>query len=174
MLIVLVLSVVGGLMISTTSTEAIVRTVTSATSSGQLVSRSVTTGIQNSGNSSSTAAPFKLTAPSGNDQMLTALKVGSAATITYQCVAWYYSATERSVRYTTSGAAIPVPSSATLATWTLLSTGVSPLSGTGIFAQQGSKGVTLSFKEDAGKSNAVVFQTSATSRTGLTGNIACF
>lgn len=174
MLLVLVLSVVGGLMISTTSSERIVRSVTSATNAGQLVSRSVTMGIRNSGNSASTAVPFMLTTPAGSDQMLSALRIGSGAAATSQCVAWYYSATEHSVRYTTSTAAITAPSSAALASWTLLSTGVTPLSGTGIFALQGSKGITLAFKEDAGNADGVVFQSSVSSRTGLTGSIACF
>jgi type II secretory pathway pseudopilin PulG len=174
MLAVLVLSIVGGLMISTTSSERIVRSVTSATSSGELVTRSVIDGIRNSGNALSTPAPFTLTNPVGNDQMLSALKIGSGTTATSQCVAWYFSASEHSVRYATSPTAIAAPSSATLATWTLLSTGVTPLSGTGIFTARGSKGITLAFKEDAGNADGVVFQSSATSRTGVTGSIACF
>lgn len=174
LLIVLVLSVVGGLMVSTTSTERRVRDVTSATNAGQLVARSVTSGIRNSANSVGTTEPFRLTSPAGNDQLLVALKIGSAAAVTSRCVAWYYSATERSVRYTTSATAIAAPSAATLATWTLLSTGVTPASGTGIFAPKGSKGVTLEFKEDAGTGPAIVFQSSATSRTGLTGSVTCY
>jgi len=174
LLIVLVLSVVGGLMVSTTSTERRVRDVTSATNAGQLVARSVTTGIRNSANSVSTTAPYMLTSPTGNDQMLVALTIGSAAAITSRCAAWYYSATEHSVRYTTSATAIAAPSAAALATWTLLSTGVTPFSGTGIFASRGSKGITLAFKEDAGKGPAVVFQSSVTSQTGMTGSVTCY
>lgn len=173
LLIVLVLSVVGGLMVSTTLTERRVRDVTSATNAGQLVARSVTTGIRNSANSVSTTAPFMLTNPTGNDQLLVALKIGSAATVTSQCVAWYYSATEHSVRYKTSATAIAAPSAATLATWILLSTGITPFSGTAIFAPRGSKGITLAFKEDAGTGPDVVFQSSVTSRTGLTGSVRC-
>ena len=171
LLIVLVLSVVGGLMVSTTLTERRVRDVTSATNAGQLVARSVTTGIRNS---ISTTAPFIRPNPTGNDQLLVALKIGSAATVTSpQCVAWYYSATEHSVRYKTSDPPIAEPTAATLATWTLLSTGITPFSGTAIFAPRGSKGITLALKEDAGTGPDVVFQSSVTSRTGLTGSVRC-
>jgi hypothetical protein len=103
-----------------------------------------------------------------------ALVVGSASTATAKCNAWYYSASTSKVYWTSSATAITAPSAAQLATWFLLSTGVSPISGTTIFTLSGTTGLSIAFKEDAGSDAAVPFQSTVTSITGLTGSVACY
>jgi hypothetical protein len=62
-----------------------------------------------------------------------------------------------------------------LATWMKLSTGVRPITGsTIVFSLRGTTGLNFAFQEDAGADPAVAFQSSTTSRTGLTGSVACF
>jgi hypothetical protein len=170
----LVLLVIVGVVIGSNNTETIVATVTSATSSGQLVSNSLVSGIRNSQNSLNTAVPLKLTFPSGNDQMVESLVLGSATTASSKCKAWYYSATKKSIYAMTSAAAITAPSTAQLSSWRLLATGVTPITGTTVFTLSGTKGLTFSFQVNAGKDPAVPFNTTVTSLTGLTGAIACY
>ncbi len=175
LLTVLVLSLVGGIVVSSTRSEGIVRSVAQATESGQLVTSSVQAGIRNSALSLGSTLPFKLTTPSGSDQFLVALVVSTGATATASCAAWYYSATAKEVRYTTSSSAIAAPSASTLATWTLLSKGVSPISpSTTIFSSPSTYKLSLAFQESAGNASPIPFQSSITSRTGMTGAIACF
>jgi type II secretory pathway pseudopilin PulG len=175
LLTVLVLSLVGGIVISSTRSEGIVRSVAQATQAGQLVTSSVQAGIRNSAISLGKSAPFKLTTPAGSDQLLVALVVSSGTTATASCAAWYYSATAKEVRYSTSGSAIAAPNAATLATWTLLSKGVSPISpSTTIFSSASTYNLNLAFQEAAGMASPIPFQSSITSRTGMTGAIACF
>lgn len=176
LLTVVVLSVVGGIMFSSTKTENSVRTVSQATSAGQLVTNSIESGIRNSAVSVNTTIPFQLTTPSGSDQMVVALVVGNAAVASGRCVAWYYSASQKTISYTSSSSAIAAPTASALASWTRLSGGVTPLSGsTTIFSLRGTQGLTLAFREDVGSNNsAIVFQSSISSRTGLTGSFACY
>jgi prepilin-type N-terminal cleavage/methylation domain-containing protein len=171
---VLVLSVVGGIMWSSSQAEGLVRNVTSATSAGQAVANSLENGIRNSENSFGQVIPLKILT-SGSDQMVVALVAQNGATASAKCQAWYYDATNKLIRYTTSASAIALPSSATLAAWTKLSTGVKPITGsTIVFSLRGTTGLNFAFQEDAGKDPAVAFQSSITSRTGLTGSVACF
>mgnify|MGYP001218419624 CR=1 FL=1 len=175
MLTILVVGLVGGIIISSTRSETIVRSVAQATSAGQMVTASVQNGIRNSGVSLNTTTPYKLTTPSGSDQLLVALVVSNGTTATASCAAWYYSATAGEVRYTTASSAIAAPTASQLATWTLLSKGVSPISpSTTIFSARGTYGLNLAFQETAGTASPIVFQSSITSRTGLTGAIACY
>jgi type II secretory pathway pseudopilin PulG len=174
MLLVLVLLVVGGIMFSSSKTEVLVRSTTTATSSGQSVTNSIETGVRNAELPAGGTAPIGLRTPTGADQMVTVLTVGSGAVATARCAAWYYSASTGSIRYTTSATAIAAPSSNSLKTWTLLATGISPLSGSAVFSLRGSSALTFAFKVDAGSDPAVPFQSSITSRTGTTGSVACF
>ena len=175
LLTVLVLTIVGGLVISSTRSEGIVRSVAQATQAGQVVTASVQNGIRNSAISLNTGTPYRLIVPSGSDQLLVALVVSSGTTATASCSAWYYSATAGEVRYMTSSSAIAAPTAGQLATWTLLSKGVTPVSpSTTIFTANGTYGLTLAFQEAAGSASPIVFQSSITSRTGMTGAIACY
>lgn len=167
LLLGLVLSVVGGLLINTMINTKTVSIVTAASTAGQLVAHSVEKGIRNS-------SDFQLTSPTGTDQFLVARTVGGAATPTWTCSAWYYSAAgDGSVRYTTSTSAILPPTAAELQTWTLLGEGIKPVSGTGIFSALDEQ-LSVSFLGLAGDHPPVAITSSAFSRAGASGSLTCF
>ena len=169
LLLVLVLSIVGGMLASTTTTSKTVGSITQATTAGQLVADSVESGIRNS-------SDFQLTTPVGTDQLLVARTAQGGATLTWTCAAWYYSAAGvGNIYYTTSSTAIPADPTATdLAGWTLLDTGISPLSGTDIFTETGTQQLSLGFNATAGSNPPVAITSSAVSRAGATGVPACY
>jgi prepilin-type N-terminal cleavage/methylation domain-containing protein len=173
LLLALVISVIGGLMYSTQKTEVLVQTTTTATTSGQAVISSIENGVRNSEVGLGGSVPVSLTNPSGSDQMLTALVVGSGTTASTTCQAWYYSASAGTIRYTTSTGAISAPSVTQLATWTQLATGISPTSGTSIFSLSGAT-VNIAYKVSAGLDPSVPFASTVVSRTGTIGTSACF
>lgn len=170
LLLVVVISVVGGLFISTLSTQATVTTVTTATQRGQLVTDSIENGIRNAAVGS--VAPYSLTSPAGTDQMLVARTAGNGSSLNWNCSAWYYSASTKSIRFMSSATAVSAPSSSALATWTLLSTGVTPSAGTSIFSLSGPS-LSFAFRQIAG-SSYVSFTSTISSRTGVTGSSPCF
>ncbi|WP_268921032.1 PulJ/GspJ family protein [Marisediminicola senii] len=177
MILTLVMSIVGGLVISMVKTDRSVRATTAATTQGQLVTESIERGIRNS--MLSTTPAFALTAPVTGDQFLVARTAGSASTLVWRCTAWYYSASERTIRSFSSTAQIAAPSSATRSGWTLLAEGVRPaVSGGTVFSQSSSstgQTLQLALTVDAGTSPRVAFTTSATSRVGtVTGAPTCF
>ncbi|MCU1415001.1 MAG: hypothetical protein JWN80_2341, partial [Microbacteriaceae bacterium] len=171
---VLVLIVVAGIMISSTTTESLVRNVSTATKSGQSATNSIERGIRNAAYAVGTTQSVKVTVI-GSDQIVTALVVGNGATATTQCEAWYFSSTAKTIRYHawTSGS-ITAPIASVLSTWTLLASGVTPVTGTTIFTQSSSTELAFSFKADAGKDPAIPFQSAVSSQTGVTGSVACF
>lgn len=179
---VLILVLVAGITVSSTATEGLVRNVSIATSAGQSLTNSIERGVRNAASSAGTTKTVQVL-PDGsptvladaNDQLVTALVVGSGATITTSCAAWYYSASTKSIRYRTwaSGAVIP-PTVAQLSSWRLLSAGVTPVTGTTIFTQLNSNSISFAFNEDAGNDPAIPFQSTVTSRTAMAGNTACF
>ena len=173
LLLVLVFVAIGGIMYSSQKTTILVATTTSATSAGQAVINSIETGVRNSENSLGMSVPLKLTNPTGSDQMLTGLVVGKSAAGTAQCDAWYYSATDGTIRKKVSSTAIAAPTSSQLHSWSILASGITPISGTTIFTFT-TPTVSVAYKVDAGKDPAVPFSSTFASRTGTTGTIACF
>jgi type II secretory pathway pseudopilin PulG len=168
LLLIIILGIVGAMLASTVSTSKTVDSVTSASTAAQLASESVVRGIRN-------ASDFSLTTPTGTDQLLVARTALGGATISWVCVAWYYSAAGGgTIRYTTSPTTIPsTPTAAQLASWQLLDTGVAPASGTGIFSYTGAQ-LNLAFNGLAGTRPAVSITSSAISRAGSTGVPACY
>jgi Tfp pilus assembly protein PilW len=168
LLLVVVIAVVGGLFISSTTTQQAVGRVTDATKAAQLTADSIESGVRN-------ASAFTITTPTGTDQLLRARTVLGDSAATWTCMAWYYQASGGgSIRYTKSSTAISAtPSAATLATWTLLESGVSPTSGTTIFSGTFPL-LNLSFKGLASGNAPVGITSSAVSRTGVTGSSPCY
>lgn len=171
----LVLSIAGGLLINSMKTSKTVRSVTEASTAGQLVAHSVEKGIRNS-------SDFKLTSPSGNDQFLVARTALGGATLDWACAAWYYSATGNgSIRYKFSSTAIPAPATAAdLASWTLLDEGILPKIAEGtppmpvhVFSFTGEK-LAISFSSLAGDHPPVDITSSVFGRAGASGSLACF
>jgi type II secretory pathway component PulJ len=167
MLLVLVLGIVGAMIGSLSSTSKTVQSFTSTSSSAQVAAESIERGIRNS-------SDFLLTTPSGTDQMLVARTAQGGATLTWLCVAWYYSsANGGSIRTTTSPSAISAPSSSALASWSLLTTGVTPVSGTSIFSGA-SPQLTIAFNGSAPGSAPVAINSTAVGRAGSSGTPACY
>lgn len=167
MLLILVLFVVAGLFTSAFRTSANVRTVTGSATEGQLVADSVETGIRNS-------SDFRLTLPNGDDQMVVARVIENGSTVTWSCVAWYYSAAgDGSIRYTRSSGEILAPLASDLLTWTLLDEGIRPVTGTTIFSAAGGQ-LMFSFQASAGSRAPTIFSSSAFSRAGASGSLTCF
>lgn len=101
-LMLIILPLIGGLVVTLTRTSSTVTALQSTTGAAQLVLKSVQTGIRNS-------SDFRLTNPTGNDQLLVGRTAQNGPTITWVCTAWYYSATDNSLRYTVSPTAISWP-----------------------------------------------------------------
>ena len=81
MLMVVVLAIVGGMIVSFTSTSKTVGSITQVSTSGQLAAQSVERGIRN-------ASDFRLTTPTGTDQLLIARTAGGGTDLTWKCAAW--------------------------------------------------------------------------------------
>jgi hypothetical protein len=167
-LTLIVMMAVGGLLISMIRTPQAVTARVDASGGAQVAANSIELGIRNS-------SDFRLTSPQGTDQLLVARTAQSGATIVWLCSAWYYSATDQSIRFTTSPTMIPTTPTATdLSTWTVLDTSVTPASGTGIFTVSGEE-VGLAFAGAVtGQQLPQSITTSAFSRAGSTGSPQCY
>jgi prepilin-type N-terminal cleavage/methylation domain-containing protein len=166
MILVLVLAVVGAMLSSLSTTSRTVNSMTATTTSAQLAAESVERGIRNS-------SDFMLTSPSGTDQLLIARTAQGSATLSWQCVAWYYSAADGSIRYTISPSAIAAPTSSTLAQWTVLTKGVTPNVGTGIFSGS-TPNLTIGFTGQSSGAGPVAINSTVVSRAGSSGTPACY
>ena len=84
MLLVVILTIAGGIMINSLQSQQTVSTVSSAASTGQLVSTSVSQGIRN-------ASAFEAAAPTSLGQVLRSrtVSVTSTGVATWQCQAWF-------------------------------------------------------------------------------------
>ncbi|MDH6238051.1 hypothetical protein [Cryobacterium sp. CG_9.6] len=166
-LLVVVSTLVVGFFLSGLTTVNRVRDVSAASNTAQVVADSVATNIRNS-------TDFGLSTPSGTDQFLVARTAQRGATLTWGCVAWYYSAAGAgTIYFKQSTAAILAPTPAQLATWILVEDSVTPASGTRIFAATGQQ-LSMNFVSQAGAYPPVVISSSATSRAGASGNLTCF
>jgi hypothetical protein len=156
-------------MVSSLLTERTVRTVIAATTQGQSTADSIETGIRSS-------SAFKITSENaGADQMLSArVAKGTAATVAWSCVAWYYSASDKSIRYKQATVAIPAPSAAALSSWTLLVSDIKPTTGTKIFDTADPKVVKLDFQAQVKDHLPASISTSAVSRAEVWESDACF
>jgi prepilin-type N-terminal cleavage/methylation domain-containing protein len=166
MILVVVLTMVGGMIISMSATSRTVRTLAATATSAQLAAESVERGIRNS-------SDFMLSSPSGNDQFLVARTAQGGSTVTWTCVAWYYSAADGSIRYTMSPSAISAPSTTTLAQWTLLTKGVTPGLGSGIFSGA-TPTLTIGFTGQSSGAGPVAINSTVVSRAGSSGTPACY
>lgn len=166
-LLIVVVGVIAGLFVSGVTTTERVKELTAATTSAQVVADSIETNVRNS-------TDFLLTAPTGTDQFLVARTATRDATLSWQCVAWYYSAAGTgSIRFTQSSTAILQPTPSELQTWTLVQEGITPTSGTSIFTTNAQQ-LAVNFNSLVGDHPPVVISSSATSRAGASGNLTCF
>ncbi len=165
----LVAITVMGVLLTTITTEAKVRTVTTAANQAQLVTRTLDGGITNA------AVPLSLTT-AGSDQFLRARVAGAGAIVSWTCEAWYYSAQDRTIRMTSSAAAIAQPTVEQQRSWTLLADTANPKGGsTAVFSLVGTVGVSVAFTVDAGDAPDVVLESVFTSQSRVTsGGSPCY
>jgi hypothetical protein len=112
----MVITVLGTVLVSALRVQAGVDALGSASNGAQLVVRSLQRGIGN-------ASAIKAEAPTVDGQLLRArvAVAGPSGTVSWRCVAWYWSATARTVRTTSSATGlVPVPTAASLSSWSLL------------------------------------------------------
>jgi hypothetical protein len=121
-LALVVLAIVGGMLINSLSTESTVRTVTEASTQGQLAAQSLEAGVRNS-------TDFTLTTRANGDQLLQARVASGSTPVVYRCAVWYYSISTKSLRYRDSPTTVAAPTAAELPTWRLLVSGVLPKTG---------------------------------------------
>lgn len=168
MLLVTVLLVVGSIIVSSLAIERTVRESTSATTTAQLAATFIEAGVRN-------ATAVSLVSV-GSDQMLIARTAGATpASVTWQCQAWYFSASSGTIRMTTSSSdavAIGVPA-AEPTTWALLATNiVAPASGV-IFTNSGNS-VTIYFQAVTDDAEPVDIRSSSVVRAGMWESASCF
>jgi hypothetical protein len=181
-LLVLILTVVGGMLLNTLTSEQKVLDSADANSVSQLISTSVHSGVRN-------ATVVDVTAgadPDAGDQLLVVTAVSADSTLTADarvCQAWYYTETNGGAMYYQRGTApqtFAAPSAAALADdmtgWTLLGSGLSTGDDSAGVAQPvfndssaGSPSITLNFAINAdGDSSPALISTTATSRQSAT------
>jgi len=169
-LFVIVIGMVGAFMVNAMTTQKTVRSVTEATSQGQLVARSIKSGVTNASGITLTNLTSGATA---GGQLLIARTLGAGATPQWTCQAWYFSGDGGAVYMMRSPGAIAAPTSKTPA-WTLLVENVRAQSpGSGIFfATTNTARVNLTVNTDSG--SGVRIDTSATVRNPEAVNSPCF
>lgn len=165
-LILLVLSAVGGVLISMVNVQNQVLASANNAQQAQLVSRSVTTGVRNS-------TGVNLQTVGTADQILRVRTAGTQSTTNWICQAWYFNADSRELRFRSSPTAIATPSGSDLAGWTLLASGITGVQGQNIFALAGSK-LSVVFSQQLGKESPIVIRTSASERAGIRVSAPCF
>ncbi|WP_158252503.1 hypothetical protein [Cryobacterium sp. Y57] len=155
---VVVLTIIGGMLISSVGTERDVRSTTEATNLGQLISRSVQSGVRNASQVSLQSLD--------DTQFLVARTAGGATSVVWSCQAWFYTPADGGSLYTkrTSPASlITAPGSGDLANWIKLGDGVST-TGAAVFGGVNDR-ITVALTLDAGAQKPVVVNTTVKPRT---------
>ena len=161
-----VLSAVGGVVISLVNVQNQVMTTANAAEQAQVIARSVESGVRN-------ATAVDLQTINTSDQMLMVRTASATGTAVWSCQAWYFSNASKSLFTKTSNAAIGAPTQQGLASWTQLASGVAPSQGQQIFLLSGTK-VSLNFAEQVAKETPIVIKTSVSQRGGVRISAPCF
>ncbi|WP_129590331.1 hypothetical protein [Cryobacterium aureum] len=175
-LLVLILTVVGGMLLNTLTSEEKVMASADANAVSQLISTSVHSGVRNA-----TALQITDSADLDNDdQLLVVTAVSSDPAVPARsrvCQAWYYTESNGGAMFYRRAAApqtIVAPTADDLATdmtgWTLLGSGLSAASAQPVFnpdVTPDRRAVTLNFTINAdGDSSPALISTTVTSRQG--------
>ncbi|TFB75944.1 type II secretion system protein [Cryobacterium glaciale] len=163
---VVILAIIGGMLISSVGTERDVRSTTEATNLGQLISRSVQSGVRN-------ASQVSLQNIDAT-QFLVARTAGSAASVVWACEAWFYTPAAGGSLYTkrTSPASLIAPPAADdLTSWIKLGDGVSA-NGAAVFGGINGR-ITVDLNVAAGTQASVSVNTTASPRTLATVGAPC-
>lgn len=169
-LLALVVTVIGGVIISSLRAEETVRDSTTGATDGQLALNVIDADVR-----SSTA--LSVTAAQTSGSQFVAIRTAPSAGA--RCVALYYSASTRELRRLTSTAAIARPANdAATAGWALIASNVDRTrssSGTLLSVFQADDARTLTVRFQSGRTTPSVFLTTVTGRAPLSnGSPSCF
>lgn len=162
-LLIIALVAISGVFIGILGTQQKVTASTATTNAAQVTASAMSSAIRNS-------SGFSITTPSGTDQLLLTRTAQTSNTVDWQCQGWYYSASAGTIRFTSSSSAI---TTSTLASWTLVLSGVSPITGTTIFSAS-SQTVTIAYSAAITNLKPVNITTSVVSPAGTAGSAPCF
>jgi Tfp pilus assembly protein PilW len=167
---VVVLGVLASVFVSVSKAQSSVTSLGSATTSGQLAVRSIDRAVRNS---SVVARSVVAT----SDLLVQSRTVGSGTTAVWSCIDWYFSANDKTIRFKTSSSAITAPTStADQRSWTLLASGVTPVSAsTPVFALSTTstgQTLTVSFRVTTAGAPSV-FTNASSNQTVPTGTPTC-
>jgi prepilin-type N-terminal cleavage/methylation domain-containing protein len=170
-LFTIVLLIVGGFMISSLRVERDVTSAAGATTTGQLVSTSVQSGVRNG------SGVRVFSAGADGSQMLVARTTTRGSTLAWVCQAWYYSASNQAVYTKTStspAVAIALPASSPAGSWTLLGSGITPSkAGVSVFDST-SNSATVNFEVTVGTRAPVRVETKTYTRFTVAAGTPCF
>lgn len=127
-LLALVLAVGGALLIGAAAAQRTVSSLTDPASAGQALVAQLDRGIRN-------ATAFRLE-DRDEGQLLVARVLSGADAGAALCHAWHYESATGTVRSAVSAGAIDWPADDELAGWTVAATGVSPVAGSDVFADE--------------------------------------
>lgn len=147
---VLVLMAAGGMYISTLQAQRTVGELSESANSAQLVARSIDTGVRNA----VIVKPI-VSGPDGGQLLVVCSAGADPATPSYTWKAWYYSPDDegelRTRTFSSTAAPTAAPSSAALASWTLLLAGVEPRgAGDTVFGIDTDSRVSIRFSSTGG------------------------
>jgi len=160
LLFALVGGVIAAIFISTLKVQQTVTGVSTSANTAQSAAATIDASLRN-------ASGYSLTA-SGSDQLLVARVAGAGSTLSWTCKAFYYSASAGTIRMSSGavGTKITVPSASVLATWPVLSTAVSPRTGSTIFTDVDGVSLTTSY-DVTGASKKVAIQFTSSRPIGV-------
>lgn len=164
---VLLIGVAVGLFASAAKSQTTISSRSSASTGAQQAMRSLTQGIEN-------ASEFTVQT-SGSDMMLVARTAGTAATLTWGCRGWYYQASTKTIRMTSTpdGTKILLPTTTQLASWTRLAGGITPVGTTPIFQAVG-QNLQVGFIATVTSGQSVTMQTTILQQTGVGASGTCY
>lgn len=157
----IIMTIVGGIIISSFQADRTVREVTTSTTDGQLVVNVVEQTVRNS------TAVQVVPGTDGASSFATARSTVGGST---QCAAWFYDASTDTIYQQRSTAAITAPLPGSVGSgWSVVSSGIVPDDDAGgtaypVFEAQGTRGLTVRFAVEGDSGPASLFITSVTGR----------
>jgi type II secretory pathway pseudopilin PulG len=166
---VVVLVVAGAMLVSSTRAQTQVSGATSASTAGQLIMRSIETGVRNA-----SQVDLPATTASGT-QLLTVRTQDGETPVQWSCQAWYFTPDAGGgslyTRRMPATTAIPSPAGG-LSSWTLLGAGVS-VSGAPVFTRSAGL-VTVSLSVRAGSGSPIPMKSVSNTLNLVTSGAPCF
>lgn len=165
-LTLIILSAVGGVVISMVKVQNQVMDASNSAEQAQLITRSLGAGVRN-------ATALDLQTVGAGDQIFRMRTATSAANATWFCSAWYLSAADKSLRTKASPGAISTPTQSDLGGWQLVSSGISSVQGVPVMQLSGTT-LRLQFASQLANEAPIVIRTSVSQGGGVRISAPCF